>query len=92
MIGNCWKVDRWSRNPLPIEIKRETDKCYFFMCSGWKGAPEERRELKRGNNIFGSWEDAKAYMIAEAEKSLEYAKQEVDRKRSALEVVKAMKP
>jgi hypothetical protein len=92
MIGNCWKVDRWAREPEPIEIVRETDKCYFTMYTRWKGKPEERRELKQGHNIFATWDDAKAFMVSEAESALDYAKREVDRKRSALEAVKALKP
>jgi transcription initiation factor TFIIIB Brf1 subunit/transcription initiation factor TFIIB len=91
MVGKCWKVGQWSRRPEPIEIVRETEKCYFFMVTDWRNKQEERRELKDGNNIFATWEEAKAWMVSSAEKSLEYAKQEVDRKRSALEVIKVMK-
>jgi len=61
------------------------------MATGWKNKQEERRELKNGHNIFATWEEAKAYMFSQAEKELDYAKQEVDRKRSNLETVKAMK-
>jgi len=91
MIGKCWKVDRWCRKPEPIDIVRETEKCYFFMVTGWKNKQEERRELKDGHNVFATWDEAKAWMVSDAAKTLEYAKQEVDRRRSELEAVKAMK-
>lgn len=90
MTGNCWKVDRWSRRPEPIEIVRETDKCYFYMAYSW-GKSEECRVSKGRIYVFATWDEAKNRMVSNAEKSLEYAKQEVDRKRSELEVTKAMK-
>lgn len=92
MIGNCWKVTRYSRKPEPIEIIRETEKTYTYLANSFfSNRIEERREAKRGNSIFSTWDETKAYMVSQAEDALEYAKQEVDRKRSALEVVKALK-
>jgi hypothetical protein len=47
--------------------------------------------MKRGRNIFATWDEAKLFMIQQAEESLEYVKRNVDSARSALEVAKALK-
>jgi hypothetical protein len=90
MIGECWEVDRWSREPKAIKIIRETAKTATIAETRW-GKMEEVKIRTDNRNIFATWEEAKAWMVKHAEEALEYAKREVDRKRSELEVIKALK-
>lgn len=89
MIGECWEVDKWSREPRAIKIIRETAKTAIIE-SRW-GDKHEEKIRTDNRNIFPTWEEAKAWMVKHAEEALEYAKREVDRKRSELEVIKALK-
>jgi hypothetical protein len=92
MIGDCWEVDRWTEEPKKIKIIKETEKMAVIETVGWRGEKRENKVMKRGHNIFSTWEEAKQYLVNSAMKSLDYAKQEVDRRRSALELAKALKP
>lgn len=91
MIGDCWVVDRWSRKPEPIRIIAETEKTITIERIDWRGMAQKTKGMKRCHNIFATWEDAKAWMIKDAEDRLFSAKQEVDRRRSDLELKKALK-
>jgi hypothetical protein len=91
MIGECWEVDRWSKEPKAILILRETACQIVVESVGWRGEKREQKCMKRGRNIFATWTEAKAWMVDAAANSLKYAKQEVDRRRSELERIKALK-
>ena len=92
MIGKCWTVDRWSQAPQEITIVKETAKTYTeSIVSSWDGKPHEYKRMKDSNNVFATWIEAKAWMVQNAMDNLDYAKQEVDRLRSKLETIKALK-
>jgi len=90
MIGECWQVDRWNKTPQKITIVKETEDTFTTAKKDWQGTMREWKSMKASTNIFATWDAAKAWMIEQAEESLEYAKREVDRKRSELETIKQL--
>jgi hypothetical protein len=91
MTGKCWQIDRWVIEPRAIIITKETEKTFTTESKDWRGDTRESKHMKASTNIFATWADAKAFLVQLAETALECAKQEVDRKRSALEEAKALK-
>lgn len=91
MIGDCWTIN-YSGDIVPIKIIKETEKMVTTeRYDEWSKKTYQDRRMKRGIVLFETWNEAKAYVIKRAEDSLEGAKREVDRRRSALEVAKALK-
>lgn len=68
-----------------VEIERETDTNVWI---------NGRRSSKSTNyhKFFNTWDEAKAALVAKAERDLSNAKRTVDRARSTLEAMKALKP
>jgi len=92
MIGDCWEVDRWAKAPFKIKIVSETEKTIIVETTDWHNRPMQSRRLKEPLFIFATREEAKAFMVQQAEGALVNAKRDVDRARSALETTKALKP
>lgn len=76
---------------VPHECDRETEKCVWVK-STWGREQWMRRARKaEGSEFFEAWESAHAEAVRLAELKLGNAKQALDRARSQLETVKALK-
>lgn len=73
---------RWD-NIEAVEVLRETDKMVFVH---GRGGRKEEREAKRSDyqNWFDSWGEAKAFLVANAEKDVEDARMQLERAKGKL--------
>lgn len=77
---------------LETEIIRETEKCVYWSDPNlWRG--KEQRCAKRSSyeNYWDTWEEAHKYLMENAERNLESAKNSLSRAESRLKEVKNLK-
>jgi len=73
-----------------VEVLRETDKMVFLP---GRGRSKEEREAKRSDyqNWFDSWDEAKAFLVADAEKAVEAARMNLERAKGKLVRLRGMR-
>ncbi len=73
-----------------IEVLRETEKCVYLPDTKYRA---EHKELKRSEwtNWFDSWEEAHAFLVAEAEDKVSVARSRVEILKGRLGQIKGMK-
>ena len=93
MKGKCWMIDRWKDSPVSVEVLKETEKTYLLRVpSYWQeGEFVENRYNKKNTHVFETWDEAKDWMLSEADKKLEYAKEEVGRRQYAVKKIMELK-
>ena len=80
----CWdKIEA-------VEVLRETEKTVFLP---GRGRRNEEREAKRSDyqNWFDSWDDAKAFLVAGAERKVETARMNLERAKGKLGQLRGMR-
>ncbi len=90
-IKIMWEVSSYGDNPFKLEIVSETEKTFTIKTTGWNNKEQARRIMKSGRNIFDTWDDAKNFMVARAEKYIETLNRRLDQARNELEKVKALR-
>lgn len=73
----------------PTEVSEETKNSVMLYAGGYY-----RRELKRSgsHNWFDTWDEAKAFLVAEAEKEISQLKSKLERAEEKLSKLNAMRP
>ncbi len=73
-----------------VEVLRETVSSVYVQTGSKKG---ERREAKRSSfyNYFDTWQEAHAFLVSNAELSVESARMNLERAKGRLGQIRAMK-
>ena len=85
-------ADRWG-DIKPVMVLRETDKQVVCEVSGWMGETVERREAKESQwkTLFGTWEDAKAFIVARQEQKVKSLRAQLESENGRLGQLRGMK-
>lgn len=94
----AWEVSQWDDAPSPVLICKETEQQYAFQRPRQSYYDSKKftvsrvtRCMKSSTLFFFTWEEAKAYIIARAQRKLENLENSVDVARSRLTTYKALK-
>jgi hypothetical protein len=77
-----------------VEVERETEQS-VWVCGVWHGkkvAPRRHSKRSDWDNYFDTWEEAKAFLLANAERKVAHARRELEIANSELGNVKGLKP
>jgi hypothetical protein len=80
----------------PVQVEKETTAAIWFKdwtFAGGPGSGELRRHLKRTSyeNYFDTWDEAKAFLFAEAEAAVFNARRQLERANAHLGNVKGLR-
>jgi hypothetical protein len=90
-----YKVETFYRTTIErFMVVKKTPKQVVYLSDSWnKGVFKETRSNIEGKyeNFFDSWEEAHAFLVDRAEKSVENKKQRLHEEKSKLGQIKTMK-
>ena len=81
-IGTWWKIERYMTAIKPLRVVAFSAAFVTYINSEWGGGQSERRE--RHDDIFPTFEEARAEAVARATRKVENTRQELQRLRSEL--------
>lgn len=88
-------TSKFGRDPIEaVEVERETESSVWVVDT-WRGERgNTRRHAKRSDwdNYFDTWEEAKAFLMAQAEAKVTAARRALDSANGELGNVKGLKP
>ena len=92
-IATWWRIQNYSPKIDPLEVVYFTASFVTYLEKQWcfKGPDVLRERRARRDDIFPSFDEAKAEAIRRATVKVEYAKNELQRCRSALEQWESIK-
>jgi len=73
----------------PINVVRETKQFVWTEHKGYDGRPDVRQRAKDGE-VFETWAEAHAALLAAATRSVDYAKRQLQERRSTLGQIQSM--
>lgn len=85
-----WRTGRSNASIEKVECTRETEKCVWL--TRWEGCKPSRMD-KRSTyyNFHDSWEDAKAFLLEDAQRRVESARRSLEFANSFLGNVKGLR-
>jgi hypothetical protein len=83
------RYSTWGPELVEVEVARETDSSVFI--SRQFGGQARHAKRSNGDNYFDTWEEAHAYLMAQALDDLNTARKQLERVQGAFGNVKGMK-
>lgn len=92
IVTTTWfKTTRHGREIEPVEVIKSTEATVTLAATRWYGERRARR-ISTYECFYPTWEAAHAALMDDAEKSVTYARLELDRAQGRLGNIKGLKP
>lgn len=91
-LTTMYMTGGWSKLIEPVQVVKRTKHFVTWLRQPLFDCDKPTQARTSSENFHGTWEDAKNFLIANAERQVQYAKVELDRRTAALQKIRAMKP